>query len=315
MPHADPLSEVLSLLSAKSLLSASLRASGKWSLQFANEDVKFNAVIHGSCWLVSPTLGAPVRLEAGDCFLITRCGGYVLCSDRQLPPIPAREVFPPDAAAWLNPGGDDEFFAIGGRITLDEADAGLLLDALPPILHIDGRAPEAPAIRWLLTRLCDEWAGARPGGTLAADHLAQLLFVEAIRAWLRSASGPTAGWLNAISDRRVGAAMRLLHSDPARRWMLQELAAAAGMSRSNFALRFKELAGRPPLDYLLRWRMRLGAKALRASAEPISTISFALGYQSESAFSNAFKRVTGMAPRQYRRTHQRPVALSELVAR
>jgi AraC-like DNA-binding protein len=110
-----------------------------------------------------------------------------------------------------------------------------------------------------------------------------------------------AGWLQALGDPRVGAAIRLLHAEPARRWQLQELAAAAGMSRSNFALRFKQLAGLAPLDYLLRWRMRLGAKALRGGSDPVSAIAWALGYQSESAFSHAFKRINGMSPQAYRR--------------
>jgi len=304
---ADPLSEVLSLVAAKSLLSASLRTGGAWSIRFASEGVKFNAVVEGACFLV-PQSQPPIRLEAGDCFLLTNCGSYVLCSDPDLAPVDAHAVFVSGAEGSVHHQEGGEVFVIGGRITLDEADASLLLDALPPIFHIRGEAREAPVIRWLLTRLAEEWTGTRPGGTLATEHLAQLLFVEVIRAWLRSADSPSVGWLHAINDRRVGAALRRLHAEPSRRWQLQELAEAASMSRSNFALRFKQLAGLSPLDYLLRWRMRLGARALRLGAEPISVIAFSLGYQSESAFCNAFKRVMGAAPQHYRRRHQREPA-------
>ena len=222
MPLADPLSNVLSLLSARSLLSASLRTGGDWSIRFSAEGVKFNAVIQGACFLIPEASGTPIRLEAGDCFLLTNCGPYVLCSDPRLTPVEAHGVFERDAdGSAKHEGGGEGFFAIGGRITLDEADASLLLDALPPILHVNGPSREAHSIRWLLTRLVDEWAAALPGGALAADHLAQLLFVEVIRVWLRSASSPAEGWLHAIGDRRVGAAMRLLHGDPAKRWRLE----------------------------------------------------------------------------------------------
>jgi AraC-like DNA-binding protein len=317
MLSADPLSEVLSLLGAKSVLSASLRAGGDWSIRFPSEGVKFNAVVEGSCFLRQEASDTLIRLEAGDCFLLTNCGSYVLCSNPRLTPVEARGIFSQAKAGAVSHGdvdGSCDVFVIGGRIDLDEADASLLLDALPPIFYIGGQSREAPAIRWFLTRLRDEGGASLPGGALAADHLAQLLFVEVIRAWLHSDNGPTTGWLHAIGDRRVGAAMRLMHADPARPWRLQDLAEVAGMSRSNFALQFKQLAGLAPLDYLLRWRMRLGAKALRLGAEPISAISFSLGYQSESAFSNAFKRVMGIAPQQYRRDCHRRNLLADAVA-
>ncbi len=306
MPHApDPLSDVLSLLAARNLLSASLRMGGDWALRFPAEGLKFNAVVEGGCFLVAEG-AAPIRLRAGDCFLLHHSAPYVLCSDPRLPATEASGLFlaQPDGTLRHEAGGGGEFHAIGGRIAFDEADAALLLDAMPPIVHVSADTPEAPAMRWMLARLVEEWNAGRAGGALAADHLAQLLLVEAMRVWLRSEQlvpRAGAGWLQALGDPRVGAAIRLLHAEPARRWQLQELAAAAGMSRSNFALRFKQLAGLAPLDYLLRWRMRLGAKALRGGSDPVSAIAWALGYQSESAFSHAFKRINGMSPQAYRR--------------
>jgi AraC-like DNA-binding protein len=308
MPSADPLAEVLSLLSAKSLLSASLRARGGWSVRFPSEGVKLNVLIKGACSLILQGEQTAVPLRAGDCYLLVNCKSYVLCSDPSLPPVPWNEICANGTDRSVNlDGGEPDVFVIGGRITFDEADANLFLEALPSIIRVGGASREAPAIHWLLTRLAEEWSAALPGAALAVDHLAQLLFVEVIRAWLSTGDGPESGWLRAITDRRVGAAIRLLHGDPSRRWQLQDLARAAGMSRSNFALRFKQLAGVSPLDYLLRWRMRLGAKALRAGLESISTIAFSLGYESGSAFCNAFKRVMGIPPQQYRRDHRREV--------
>lgn len=306
MPDADPLSDVLSLLSAKSLLSASLRASGDWSVRFPSEGVKFNAVLEGTCVISIEGSNEPISLEAGDCFLLTNCGSYILCSDPAMKPTEAHDIFSHDTDVRL---GDDVpgFHVIGGRITFDETDAALLLQQLPPLVHVNGGLPESEGIRWLLSRLSREWSLGLPGGALAFDHLAQLLFVEVIRVWLRSMPASADGWLQALNDRRIGIAVQLLHRDPTRAWQLEELANAAGMSRSNFALQFKKLVGVSPFDYLVRWRMRLAAKTLRNGADSISTLAFSLGYRSESAFSNAFKRVTGVAPHHYRLKHQRKI--------
>ena len=133
------------------------------------------------------------------------------------------------------------------------------------------------------------------------DHLAHMLLVQVLRAFLASGEQLPVGWLGALADARIGLALNLMHRSPGRRWALRDLTLATGMSRSAFSSRFKGLVGTAPLDYLLRWRMQLAAKRLRSSEEPISSIAFSLGYKSESAFGNAFKRVTGKAPRRYQR--------------
>jgi len=296
----DPLSDILSLINARAVLSASLRASGNWSIRFPSVDVKFNAILEGGCFLLRHPGAEPTRLEAGDCLLLANCDSYVLCSDPGLTPVEAHTVFSNGSATLGSVTGG--VLAIGGRIDLDMTDASLLLEGLPRIFHVGRASSEASAIGWLLKRLRGEWSSGLPGGALASSHLAQLLFVEAVRAWLGSPEAPTQGWLHALSDRRIGEAMRVLHQHPARKWRLETLAGVAGMSRSNFALRFKQLVGLAPLDYLLQWRIRLGARMLRTGVEPIGAISSSLGYESESAFSNAFKRVVGTSPLRYRRS-------------
>jgi AraC-like DNA-binding protein len=121
--------------------------------------------------------------------------------------------------------------------------------------------------------------------------------VQALRA---HGSANPGGWLGALADAKVGAVLRMLHADPARRWTLAELAQACGMSRSALALRFKTLAGVAPLRYLQGWRMRLAQQALEQGGEPVATLAYRLGYASESAFSASFKRHTGLAPGQFR---------------
>jgi transcriptional regulator GlxA family with amidase domain len=112
----------------------------------------------------------------------------------------------------------------------------------------------------------------------------------------------SAGWLRALGDKRIAPALSLMHSDPARAWKLEDLAKAAAMSRTTFVVRFKAVACVPPLTYLLNWRMRLAERALRAENVPVSIVALSLGYTSESAFSNAFRRTFGVGPKRYRET-------------
>ncbi|HEY4202548.1 MAG TPA: AraC family transcriptional regulator [Devosiaceae bacterium] len=300
----DALSDVLSRLNAQSLLSTGLVTGGDWAMSFgAFEGFKFNAVVRGSCWLEVEGAGSPLYLEAGDCFMLTRGRRFVMGSDPGLLPVEAGPVFAAAQKGMAHYGESTDFFAIGGRITLDAADAALLVDALPAVIHVGGRLEEAEVLRWLLERLIGEVGMDLPGGAAMSAHLVHMMFIQTLRAHLASAERVSTGWLAALGDRRIGAAIRLLHMEPSRHWTLGELAGAAGMSRSNFALRFKTVVGVAPLDYLLRWRMRLAGQALRRGGSSVSSIALSLGYDSESAFSTAFKRVTGVAPMQYRRDH------------
>ena len=134
---------------------------------------------------------------------------------------------------------------------------------------------------------------------LASKQLAQLLFVQIIRFYLAAATTVTAGWLRALNDERIAPALRLMHGEPGRAWRLGELARQVGMSRTSFALRFKANAGVAPLTYLQNLRMRIAEQGLREGKMSVSELAESLGYESDSAFSNAFKRRTGMAPKHY----------------
>ncbi|NVZ67251.1 helix-turn-helix transcriptional regulator, partial [Pseudomonas gingeri] len=168
---------------------------------------------------------------------------------------------------------------------------------LPPWIHVPAASPQAKAFRWLLDQLVEERASELPGVQLASAQLAQLLFIQILRAHLSTSAPMPAGWLRALADTRIAPALRLMHGDPARAWHLDELARACAMSRTTFALRFRTTAGVAPLTYLTEWRMRLAERALREDNRPMAVLAQTLGYSSESAFSNAFKRVTGSSPK------------------
>jgi AraC-like DNA-binding protein len=198
----------------------------------------------------------------------------------------------------FNGGGD--CMILGGYFAFYARHAGMLLGVLPPIVHIRKESDTA-ALRWYLERMRHELREPRPGGFLVAQHLAYMMLVQALRLHLAEGLSEGVGWLFALADKQMGAAINSMHDNPAHRWTLQELAKRAGMSRSIFALRFKEKVGVPAMEYLTRWRMLLAGDRLVNSSDRISAIGLSLGYESESSFSTAFKRVMGCSPRQYSR--------------
>ena len=299
----DPLSDVLSLLKPRTYVSGGFDMGGDWSIQFPrHQGIKCYAVVSGQCWLAVDGVPDPARLKTGDCFLLPSGRPFRLASDLSLTPVDFRAVLAtaqPGAFASINGGGD---FVLGSHFILDGAHAGILLGVLPPIVHIHKESDQA-ALRWSLERMRQELREGRPGGILVAQHLAHMMLVQALRLHLAEGSKGGVGWLFALADKQMGAAINAMHEDPARRWTLRELAERAGMSRSTFALKFKETVGASPMDYLTRWRMLLAGDRLANSGDPISVIAVSLGYESESAFSTAFKRVMGCSPRQYGRNH------------
>jgi AraC-like DNA-binding protein len=303
----DPFSDILKLANAQSVVSGGFTAGGPWAIRFpAFDKLKFSAMIRGNCWLVIDGEDQPVRIEAGDVFLLSGQRSFVLASDLETAPIEAASVFSPNVSEVVKLGGGEECLQIGGFVHLDPASGGLLADVLPRLIHVGAASPRATVLRWLLDQLVHERAAELPGASLASAQLAQLIFIQILRAHLEASGDLAAGWLRALGDKRIAPALRLMHGDPARSWQLEELAKATAMSRTTFVVRFKTVAGVPPLTYLLNWRMRLAERALRAENVPVSALALSLGYTSESAFSNAFKRTMGMAPKRYREAARVP---------
>jgi len=192
------------------------------------------------------------------------------------------------------------FYLVGGHFALTGNQAGILLGVLPPIVHLQKESDKA-TLRWSIERMIQELREPQPGGFLVAQYLAHMMLVQALRLHLAQGQNGGVGWLFALADPQMSAAINAMHEKPAHRWSLQELAEHAGMSRSTFAQKFKETVGKSPMEYLTGWRMLLAGDKLVNSSDPISVIALSLGYESESAFSTAFKRVMGCSPRQYGR--------------
>jgi AraC-like DNA-binding protein len=304
----DPLSGVLSLLKPSNSMCGGFDVGGEWSLQFPrHEGIKCYALVSGQCWLAVEGVADAVHLKAGDCFLLPLGRPFRLASDLALPPIEFntkhKKPLNGGIATW-NGGGDVS--GVGGFFALEGKHAGILLGMLPPIVHVKKESDKL-ALRWSMERMMQELREPQPGSFLVVQHLAQMLLVQALRAHLAEGLNGSVGWLFALADPQMSVAIHAMHDDPAHPWTLQELAQRVGMSRSSFAAKFKESVASTPIDYLIRWRMLLAGDRLKNSGDSISVISQSLGYESESAFSTAFKRVMGCSPRQYSRGRE-PVA-------
>jgi len=311
----DPLSDVLALLKPRSYMAGGFDVGGAWSIRFGRyEGVKCYAVVAGACWLKIEDDDEPTRLKTGDYFVLPRGLPFRLASDLDAAPTEARSIFTSPSNGGLrrvNGGGD--CMIAGGHFALDGNHAGLLLSVLPPVVHIRQDADKAK-LRWCLDQMRHELSEPRPGGSLVVQQLATMMLVQALRLHLADGSKDGVGWMFALADKRLGAAIGAIHADPARRWTLQTLAERAGMSRSTFALRFKQKVGKSPMDYVTQWRMRLAADRLANARDPVSVVALSLGYESESAFSVAFKRTMGCSPRQYARGGEKRVAPSAAAA-
>jgi AraC-like DNA-binding protein len=299
----DPLSALFSLLALRSAASGRFEAGGAWALRFpARNRIRFGALLRGHCWLTYPG-AAPLRLEQGDAFLLTNAPAYLLsseaCADAAGTDVDFSAALSADPASGTLRFGGDETVLIGGGFVVETGNAQLLLDALPSFVHIPQRDPAAAVLGHTLRLLDDELRRGQIGAALMASRLADILLVQALRAHVAAHGADSTGWLGAVNDPKIGRALGRLHGAVAHPWQVAELAAIAGMSRSAFALRFRQLAGVPPLVYLTRWRMNLARAALRRGGITLATLAAQLGYGSESAFAYAFRRHFGAAPKRY----------------
>jgi AraC-like DNA-binding protein len=305
----DPLSDVLSLLKPHTYVAGGFDVGGSTSIQFGHHDgIKCYAIESGHGWLIVEGIAEPLRLTAGDCFLLPHGRPFVLTTDLSAPPtdfrtfLACKPVLSEGRLALINGGG--QCCVLGGHFAFTGRHARILLDVLPTVAHIRHESDKS-AMRWSLDRMRQELSKPRPGSFLVVQHLAHMMLVQALR--LHLAEGPQAepetrvGWLFALADPQIGVAIQAMHSKPAHRWTLQDLAEVAGMSRSSFAQRFKETVGSSPMDYLAQWRMLVASDKLANTRSSIAEIAQSLGYESESAFSTAFKRTMGCSPRQYAR--------------
>jgi AraC-like DNA-binding protein len=204
-------------------------------------------------------------------------------------------------------GGGARTDVVCGGVRFEQTAARHLVDALPTIIHLEGaRVPRSDWLRATLDLMADETSIVRPGSDAVVSRLCDILVIQAIRAWIEHDPGARTGWLGALRDDHLGAAIAAVHHDPRRRWTVGDLAAEAAMSRSAFAARFTELVGEPAMQYVSRWRMHHAAELLADDGVSVGEAGRRVGYDSEAAFSRAFTRVLGVPPSTVRTSAAQP---------
>jgi AraC-like DNA-binding protein len=287
---------------------------GSIVLPGAEHVVSYHIVRRGGCWAALRG-DAPVRLEAGDVFVIPHGDAYMMGSAPDLrstlPRHAATEFFRlmTSASAPLTVteggGGPERADVVCGFLGCDIRAFNPVIEALPRVLHLRGQpgTREDSRLSQLVELALAESREQRPGTRCVMLRLSELLFIEVVRRHLESLTGEHTGWLAGLRDPIAGHALALLHNRPADPWSLERLARKIGVSRSSLADRFSGLVGQPPMRYLTRWRIQLACRLLCDDAAKVSAVALDVGYQSEAAFSRAFKAVVGTSPATWRRRH------------
>ncbi|MFE5239694.1 MULTISPECIES: AraC family transcriptional regulator [unclassified Streptomyces] len=297
----DPIVDVLRLLRTQAVVPARVHAASPWAVRFdPYAHVKLGVVLEGECWM-TPEGCEPLCLRKGDFFLLNNPPSYTLTStpDGARGRAAAFRERENDGEVRIGAEADEDTYVCCIDFVFEEANASVLFDVLPPLVLVRAGDPRGALLTNLSALTVAEMESAGVGRTLVLEHLAQLILVHMLRVHADATERPV-GWLGALVEDGIGAALRAMHADVGRRWTLDELAAISHMSRSAFAAAFKAKVGTAPLTYLIEWRMSLARDALRSDTRSISELAAATGYESESAFSTAFRRVVGASPRYFR---------------
>jgi AraC-like DNA-binding protein len=269
-----------------------------------SEDARFYVALEGRA--VVCVEGDVLELAAGELVLLPHGTAHSVHDEAGTHARPLSELLAGcdrAAPATLELGsGSERSVLVCGRIALDDGAHHPLVRVLPKVIVL--RACDGHPAEWLaptLTFLAAEAGKQLPGARTVVSRLADILFIQVVRAHLTSAPEQVSGWLGALRDPQICSALGCMHEAPAHPWTVETLAQRVAMSRSTFAARFAEIVGEPPLHYLTRWRMQKARSLLREGRVPLSEVAARVGYDSEAAFSKAFKREVGEAPGAYRR--------------
>ena len=312
----DALSDVLRAVRLSGAVFFDIRAADPWvaatpagqaivgaMFPGAEHLISYHVIIAGGCW-AGPPDAAPIELRAGDVIVFPHGDPHMLSSSpgmrtkadlsRYRPPRDGQLPF----SISMGSGEAESARFVCGFLGCDARPYNPLLAALPRVIHVSDRAG---ALASYVQSALNESREPRIGGDSVLARLSELMFVTVVRQYLESLPPERADWLSGLRDPFVGRALNALHRAPARAWTLESLAREVGLSRSALAERFAQFAGQPPMHYLTNWRMQLATGHLFGSREGIGAIAARVGYESEAAFSRAFKKVVGVSPSRWRR--------------
>ena len=303
--RVDLLSQVLTLIRLRGELIFSSELTAPWALQFDAGSAYFHVVSEGT-FEVRASDGKRVIAEAGDLIVLPQGSGHSIGVDGA-PPLPIGEVLAAqmreDQLAIRLGGNGGRTQLITGAFRFEGDNMPTMLAVLPSLIHISKalRSEEEAWVEGIAHFLLAEARQPHPGSSLMISRLIDILVIRAMRTWVRTAPPENRGWLGALADIRISRALKAIHDAPFRHRSVAELAGIAGMSRSSFAERFATLIGAAPLHYQTRWRLLLANEMLKRPDTRVSDVGRRIGYESDAAFSRAFKAQFGHPPAMVRR--------------
>lgn len=313
----DPIADIFRTMHLTAFGLHRLEATAPWGAireKQAKEDVApsgkkalptdlahFAMITRGNCWLSVQGVPEPIPLTGGDCFLLSRGTSIVM---RDSPRTRAKWSFREIAEkAYSNVahhgGGGAPTTIVCGSMSFDRASLKPITQLLPDFILVKADQARTAALHNTMQALASEMAELSPGSEVVATRLAEVLFIQMLRAHIASGTKRNNGWLRAIFDPQIGTALSAIHDKVHSPWTVESIATAAGMSRSSFAARFKELLGQTPLEYVTEWRMQKAMQLLEQRDKKLIDIARSVGYETDAAFSKAFKRVVGASPGAY----------------
>jgi len=265
----------------------------------------FHAVVRGHAWAQLEAGGDRVELERGDVVLMPFGDNHLMTHAPGAPTRPIGELTTTDPRGMGHltvEGGGPRTSLVCGTVAFDQGDAHPVFSMLPRLIHVqdvDGRL--SSVVETLIRLIADEVDQPDPGGETVVARLTDVLIVYMLRNYINRLEPGEGGWLGGLRVPGIRDALGLIHRNPAQRWTADELAEAAGLSRSAFFALFRELVGETPGEYLTRWRVHVGSRLLRDQGLTVGGVARLVGYATEAAFSNAFLRIMGVRPGAYRR--------------
>ena len=301
--ESDTLSDVLMKMRLKSTSAGILSAAGKWAIEYPPfEGFKLQVVLEGERYYIGEGKSKVIHVKAGDCVLMTGKKPMVVGTDLNVKKrIQMEDLLKTKNGGAMTINGGGDMLSIGTYFEFEGHLPKVLFEGLPACIHVDGNSDQAAILRWSLERFKAEFFGKNPGRALILNRLTPIMLLQILRIYLGTSDKKQQNWLMAISDPQLSKVFDKMHLQYQHPWSLESLADVAGLSRSGFALAFKKKVGISPLDYLTNWRMQIACDLLRTEGQTVASVAEAIGYESESAFSVAFKRVIKSRPGQYQR--------------
>ena len=296
----DPISDVFTALEVQSVFYGRSEFSAPWGIRFAPGHAAFGMVLRGQCWLQVEG-SSELAIDSGDCYVLPRGVAYSLRDDPASALVDMEQVVKTFQTSHRYGGDGRTTVMLTGCFTLDTSFSKPVVDLLPSTIHIKADEPQSTPLENTVRLLAAEMQQHAPGSQVIVNRLTDVFFLQAIRSYMSQHKGCSSHWLRAVADPQIGRVLTAMHGDMARSWSVEELAAEGGMSRAGFAMRFKQLVGETPLEYLTRWRMYKATRLLRDHNRKLLEVANSVGYDSDAAFNRAFKRMHGVSAGEYRR--------------